>query len=241
MQPRSCSRAGSCRRWSGWRGRPGRRLGLLGDDGRQRGHGCTCTGRPRCDVLSSTFSALGARQASGRQPQQAPSRWTRRPPRPSPARSRTARRWPRTDAPARASQMILQPEGLGTVTIKSHRWSAAGLAVHLAVDNPARRVIWSRASWPQLQSALEQRGLTRPVAACSTSRTAAEATASSSRRSSSSPVSSKGSAGQSGQQGRSGSSSGDRRGIGAVDGVAAADAERPQAGVGTASRVDYRI
>ena len=55
-------------------------------------------------------------------------------------------------------QMILQPEGLGTVTIKISM-ERGGLAVHLAVDNQAGRDLVQN-NWPQLQSALEQRGLT---------------------------------------------------------------------------------
>ena len=54
--------------------------------------------------------------------------------------------------------MVLQPEGLGSVSLRV-TVERAGLGVHIAVENPqAREMV--QASWPQLQQALEQRGLT---------------------------------------------------------------------------------
>lgn len=55
-------------------------------------------------------------------------------------------------------ELILQPEGLGTVTLKV-TVERGGVAVHMAVDNPDGRELVHH-SWPQLQAALEQRGVT---------------------------------------------------------------------------------
>lgn len=54
-------------------------------------------------------------------------------------------------------EMILQPEGLGTVSLRV-TVERAGLGVHIAVDNPQTREL-VQASWPQLQQTLDQRGL----------------------------------------------------------------------------------
>jgi flagellar hook-length control protein FliK len=142
--------------------------------------------------------------------------------------------------PGQSIQMILKPEGLGTVTIKISM-ERGGLAVHLAVDNQSGRDLVQN-SWPQLQNAFEQRGLTVQ---------SLQLDLSSSGRGNSDQFQAfqqfasqqHGFAGQSGQQGRSGSGNGDRRGVGAAVGLTDGinDAERPQAGVGTTSRVDYRI
>jgi flagellar hook-length control protein FliK len=53
--------------------------------------------------------------------------------------------------------VVLHPEGLGTVSLRVSV-ERAGLGIHIAVDNPTAREML-QASWPQLQQALDQRGL----------------------------------------------------------------------------------
>jgi len=54
-------------------------------------------------------------------------------------------------------QVILQPEGLGTVSLRVSV-ERAGLGIHIAVDNPVARDM-VHASWQQLHQSLDQRGL----------------------------------------------------------------------------------
>jgi flagellar hook-length control protein FliK len=140
-------------------------------------------------------------------------------------------------------QMVLQPEGLGTVTVKV-TVERGGLAVHLAVDNPLGRELVHN-SWAQLQAALEQRGLTvqsLQLDLTSGGRGNGDQFGAfqqfTSQQQSFAGFSQFGQSGQAGQQARGGSGS-ERRGVGAVPGI-----DEPvgtPAGVGTASRVDYRI
>jgi flagellar hook-length control protein FliK len=125
--------------------------------------------------------------------------------------------------------MVLQPEGLGTVTVRVSV-ERAGLGVHIAVDNAQTREM-VQASWPQLQQALDQRGLTvqSMLLDLSQGRSNGEAFQAFQQF-----------AGQqrgSGQQSRGGSSRSDRQGAITTVGEVA----RPQSGVGSSSRVDYRI
>lgn len=60
--------------------------------------------------------------------------------------------------PGQSVAMVLQPEGLGSVSLRV-TVERGGLSVHLAVENAGTREI-VQASWPQLQQAFEQRGLT---------------------------------------------------------------------------------
>jgi hypothetical protein len=121
-------------------------------------------------------------------------------------------------------EMILQPEGLGAVTLRV-TLERGGLGVHLAVENPqAREMV--QASWPQLQQTLEQRGLTVQLMMLDLS---------------------SGGGGEgfqafqqfSGQQARGGSSNGDRRGGPAPATVD--ESPHVQTSAGTPARVDYRI
>jgi hypothetical protein len=121
-------------------------------------------------------------------------------------------------------EMILQPEGLGAVTLRV-TLERGGLGVHLAVENPQAREL-VQASWPQLQQALEQRGLAVQSMMLDLS-------------------SGRGGDGFqtfqqfSGQQARRGSNNGDRRDSPAL----ATSDERPhiQTRAGTSLRVEYRI
>ena len=127
-------------------------------------------------------------------------------------------------------EMVLQPEGLGAVTLRV-TLERGGLGVHLAVENPqAREMV--QASWPQLQQALEQRGLSVQSMMLDLSN----------GRGGDGFQAFQHFSGQqqfSGQQARGGSSNGDRRG----GPVLAASDERPrvQTSAGTSARVDYRI
>ncbi len=60
--------------------------------------------------------------------------------------------------PERAVRLVLQPEGMGTVAVRV-AVRESGVGVQIGVDNPATREL-VQASWPQLQQALDQRGLT---------------------------------------------------------------------------------
>jgi flagellar hook-length control protein FliK len=124
--------------------------------------------------------------------------------------------------------MVLQPEGLGSVTLRVSV-ERGGLGVHIAVDNPQTREL-VQASWPQLQQALDQRGLSvhSMLLDLSQGRSNGEAFQAFQQFT-----------GQqfAGQQSRGSAASADRRGT-----IAAADeSARPQPGVGSSSRVDYRI
>ena len=131
-------------------------------------------------------------------------------------------------------EMILQPEGLGSVSLRV-TVERGGLGVQIAMENPqARQMV--QASWPQIQRALEQRGLTMQslMLDLSNGRGGGQ--------------SFQQFAGQqfngqqfNGQQARGGgSSSSDRRGGLAVGSVN--EGTRVQASAGAAaSRVDYRI
>jgi flagellar hook-length control protein FliK len=126
-------------------------------------------------------------------------------------------------------EMVLQPEGLGAVTLRV-TLERGGLGVHLAVENPqAREMV--QASWPQLQQALEQRGLSVQSMMLDLS----------SGRGGDGFQAFQQFSGQqfSGQQARGGSNNGDRRGSPAL----ATSDERPhvQTRAGTSARVDYRI
>ena len=128
-------------------------------------------------------------------------------------------------------EMILQPEGLGSVSLRvtSER---AGLAVHMAVENPqAREMV--QASWPQLQQALEQRGLTVQAMLLDLSN----------GRGDGQPFQAfqqfNGQQQFTGQQARGGSSQPDRRGSQAIDAVD--DGARVQSSAAAATGVDYRI
>ncbi|HZO27818.1 MAG TPA: flagellar hook-length control protein FliK [Chloroflexota bacterium] len=128
-------------------------------------------------------------------------------------------------------EMILQPEGLGSVSLRVSV-ERAGLAVHMAVDNPqAREMV--QASWPQLQQALEQRGLTVQSLLLDLANGRGNGDGFQEFQQFN------GNQQFTGQQARGGSNNGDRRGNLAVSTV---DEGTPtQADAGTASRVDYRI
>jgi flagellar hook-length control protein FliK len=143
--------------------------------------------------------------------------------------------------PGQSVEMILQPEGLGTVTIKV-TMERGGMAVHLAVDNQSGRDMVQN-SWPQLQHALEQRGLTVQSLQLDLSNSGRGNSGGDQFQAFQQFASQQqGFAGQSGQQagqGRGSAGSGNRRGLGAVDGID--EPARPQTSVGISTRVDYRI
>jgi flagellar hook-length control protein FliK len=128
-------------------------------------------------------------------------------------------------------EMILQPEGLGSVALRVTA-ERAGLAVHIAVDNPqAREMV--QASWPQLQQALEQRGLTVQslLLDLSNGRDGGQGFQAFQQFNGQQQFT--------GQQARNGSANADRRdslAIGSID-----DGTPAQSSAATASRVDYRI
>jgi flagellar hook-length control protein FliK len=129
-------------------------------------------------------------------------------------------------------QMVLQPEGLGTVTLRISA-ERGGLAVHLSVDNQQTREM-VQASWPQLQQALDQRGLTvqSMLLDLSQGRSNGEAFQAFQQFNSQQGQQSGGQ-----QRNRGGASGGDRRGtITSID-----DTARPQSGAASSARVDYRI
>jgi flagellar hook-length control protein FliK len=132
--------------------------------------------------------------------------------------------------PGQSVEMVLQPEGLGTVTVRVSV-ERAGLGVHIAVDNAQTREM-VQASWPQLQQALDQRGLTvqSMLLDLSQGRSNGEAFQAFQQFAGQQRGS-----GQ--QQSRGGSSRSDRQGAVSTVGEVA----RPQPGVGSSSRVDYRI
>jgi flagellar hook-length control protein FliK len=129
-------------------------------------------------------------------------------------------------------QMVLQPEGLGTVTLKVSL-ERGGLNVHLAVDSQQTREM-VQASWPQLQQALDQRGLTvqSMLLDLSQGRSNGETFQAFQQFNGQQSQHS-----ESQRQGRGGSSGGDRQGgIAAIDETA-----RASTSTGSSSRVDYRI
>jgi hypothetical protein len=137
--------------------------------------------------------------------------------------------------PGQSVEMVLQPEGLGSVSIKVVV-ERAGLSVHLSVDNAGTRDI-VQASWPQLQAAFEQRGLTVQALMLDLSggRGGSEAFQSFQQ------FSGQQFGGQqaNGQQSRNGSAGIDRADpatIGAID-----EGARPLPDAGISARVDYRI
>jgi flagellar hook-length control protein FliK len=140
--------------------------------------------------------------------------------------------------PGQSVEMVLQPEGLGTVSLKV-TVERGGLSVHLSVDNAGTRDI-VQASWPQLQAAFEQRGLSVQALLLDLSggRGGSEAFQSFQQFTGQQPGQQFGGQQAAGQQ-RNGSAGTDRSGtaaIGAID-----EGPRPQAGVGASARVDYRI
>jgi flagellar hook-length control protein FliK len=128
-------------------------------------------------------------------------------------------------------EMILQPEGLGSISLRvtSER---AGLAVHMAVENPqAREMV--QASWPQLQQALEQRGLTvqAMLLDLSNGRGGGQGFQAFQQFNGQQQFT--------GQQARGGSPNADRRGSPSVASVD--EGPRVQSSAAAATRVDYRI
>ena len=124
-------------------------------------------------------------------------------------------------------EMILQPEGLGAVSLRVSV-ERGGLGVHIAVDNPqAREMV--QASWPQLQQALEQRGLTVQSLLLDLSN----------GRGGEAFQQFSGQQQFNGQQARVGSASADRRGGPAL--ATSDESPRVQTTAGTSARVDYRI
>jgi flagellar hook-length control protein FliK len=136
--------------------------------------------------------------------------------------------------------MVLQPEGLGNVSVKV-TVERAGLSVHLAVDNAGTRDV-VQASWPQLQQAFEQRGLTVQALMLDLSggRGGSEAFQSfqqfAGQQSGGQQAAGQQSAGQQSRGDSSGAGRQATAAIGAVD-----EGPRPQPGAGTSARVDYRI
>jgi flagellar hook-length control protein FliK len=61
------------------------------------------------------------------------------------------------EQPGQAVRLVLQPEGLGGVSLRIGL-THAGVNVHIAVDNPATRDL-VQSSWPQLSQALDQQGV----------------------------------------------------------------------------------
>jgi flagellar hook-length control protein FliK len=132
-------------------------------------------------------------------------------------------------------QMVLQPEGLGTVTLKVSL-ERGGLNVHLAVDNQQTREM-VQASWPQLQQALDQRGLTVQSMLLDLSQGRGNGEAFQAFQQFNGQQSQQPQHSGSQRQGRGGSSNGDRQGgIAAIDETA-----RASTSAGSSSRVDYRI
>ena len=142
--------------------------------------------------------------------------------------------------PGQSIEMVLQPEGLGSVSIKVVI-ERAGLSVHLSVDNAGTRDI-VQASWPQLQQAFEQRGLTVQALLLDLSggRGGSEAFQNFQQFSGQQFGGQQANGQQSaGQQSRNGSASAggqDTTPSGAID-----EGSRPQPGTGLSARVDYRI
>jgi hypothetical protein len=62
-----------------------------------------------------------------------------------------------TRRPGQTVQMVLQPEGLGTISLRVGI-DQSGVGIQIGVDNPAVRDL-VQASWPQLQKSLDQQGL----------------------------------------------------------------------------------
>jgi flagellar hook-length control protein FliK len=127
--------------------------------------------------------------------------------------------------------MVLQPEGLGSIALRvtSER---GGLAVHMAIESPrAREMV--QASWPQLQQALEQRGLTVQSMLLDLSNGRSDGQQFQQFQQFS------GQQQFAGQQARGGPATGDRRGSSAIDSVD--EGARAQPGAAAAGRVDYRV
>jgi flagellar hook-length control protein FliK len=61
--------------------------------------------------------------------------------------------------PGQAVQIVLQPEGLGTVSLRVAVERAGGVGIQIRVDNPAAQEL-IQGSWTQLPQALAERGLT---------------------------------------------------------------------------------
>jgi flagellar hook-length control protein FliK len=127
-------------------------------------------------------------------------------------------------------EVILQPEGLGTVSLRVSV-ERAGLGIHVAVDNPAAREML-QASWPQLQQALDQRGLSvQSMFLDLASGNPGGEAYQTFQQFSGQPFT--------GQQARGGSPAATRRDDPSI--AAVAEESRPQTGAGATSRVDYRI
>jgi flagellar hook-length control protein FliK len=127
-------------------------------------------------------------------------------------------------------EVVLQPEGLGTVSLRVSV-ERSGLGIHIATDNPAAREM-IQANWQQLHQSLDQRGLSVQslFLDLASGQNGGQAFQTFQQF-----------AGQQspGQQARGGSSANTRRDDSSI--VAVADEARIQAGVGATSRVDYRV
>jgi flagellar hook-length control protein FliK len=132
-------------------------------------------------------------------------------------------------------EVVLQPEGLGTVSLRVSV-ERSGLGIHIATDNPAAREM-IQANWQQLHQSLDQRGLSVQslFLDLAGSQTGNQAFGSFQQ------FAGQQSSGQqaSGQQARGGSSTGTRRDDSTI--AAVENESRVQVGAGSTSRVDYRI
>jgi flagellar hook-length control protein FliK len=132
-------------------------------------------------------------------------------------------------------EVVLQPEGLGTVSLRVSV-ERSGLGIHIATDNLAARDM-IQANWQQLHQSLDQRGLSVQ----SLFLDLAGGQGSNQAFGTFQQFAGQQSSGQQapGQQARGGSSTSTRRDdstIAAVDGES-----RVQVGAGSTSRVDYRV